>query len=115
MAQSPITLHVLDTSLGKPAAGLKVALERSTSQGWKLLAHGITDDDGRCSQLLPPEAKVEPGVYRIIYETGAYFTAQTLKGFYPHVTVEFEIVASASHYHVPLLLSPFGYTTYRGS
>ena len=111
---SQITTHILDTSLGKPAKGILIRLEQSTFENWSAVASGVTNDDGRISDLLPKETKLAHGNYRIIFEVKSYFEKQNIKSFYPSVTVEFEI-SEDSHYHVPLLLNPFGYSTYRGS
>jgi 5-hydroxyisourate hydrolase len=110
---SGITTHVLDTSRGRPAAGVPVTLERATHSGWQPAGRGTTDADGRASDLLP--ARPDAGRYRLTFDTGAYFHAAGETGFYPEVTVTFEVEGGADHYHVPLLLSPFGYSTYRGS
>lgn len=109
-----ITTHVLDTALGRPARGVPVHLELQEGTGWRELGAGATDDDGRLRTLTPP-GPVAPGRYRIAFDTGAYFAAQAVAGFFPVVEIQFEIVDGAAHYHVPLLLSPFGYSTYRGS
>jgi len=112
---SPITTHVLDTARGCPAAGLEVRLERQAANGqWQPLASGTTDDNGRITDLLAP-GSLSAGRYRIAFATGPYFAQQNVAGFYPQVVVEFEISRPEEHYHVPLLLSPFGYSTYRGS
>jgi 5-hydroxyisourate hydrolase len=112
---SPITTHVLDTSLGRPAAGVPVMLEIRTGEDlWKELSRGVTDADGRISQLLPP-GHLAGGVYRLRFDTDAYFRKQKVQAFYPHVTVEFLVSDAKQHYHVPLLLNPYGYSTYRGS
>ncbi|HEX8617165.1 MAG TPA: hydroxyisourate hydrolase [Thermoanaerobaculia bacterium] len=100
-----ITTHVLDTAQGRPAAGVAVTLSR----GDETLFAGTTDADGR-ARALEPE-RVQPGVYRIVFDTGAY----NPRGFFPSVSIVFTIEDVAQHYHVPLLLSPFGYSTYRGS
>jgi len=114
-AASPITTHVLDTSQGRPAAGVEVQLaRRSPDNRWEVVASGATDADGRITNLLP-SGSLTPGVYCLTFATGAYFHRQGVATFYPTVAVEFQIVSPAEHYHVPLLLSPFGYTTYRGS
>ena len=112
---SAITTHVLDTSLGKPAAGVAVTLEKQEGGAWKPLASGATNADGRAADLLPPNAKLEAGAYRLRFETGAYFRAGGVESFYPLVEINFIVKDAAQHYHVPLLLSPFGYSTYRGS
>jgi 5-hydroxyisourate hydrolase len=112
---SQITTHVLDTSLGRPAGGIAVTLEiEKQSAIWVELARGVTDRDGRLRDLLPPEALLE-GTYRLTFETGQYFGSLTQAAFYPRVTVIFEVRDRSQHYHVPLLLSAHGYTTYRGS
>jgi 5-hydroxyisourate hydrolase len=112
-SKSPITTHVLDTSLGKPAAGLKITLERRTAD-WGFLAKGETNSDGRIPDLLAGK-ELAAGVYRMTFDTAGYFQACQLKGFYPYVQVVFEISELNQHYHIPLLLSPYGYSTYRGS
>jgi 5-hydroxyisourate hydrolase len=113
-----ITTHVLDTSSGRPAAGLRVVLERGgKSSEWQVVGHGETDGDGRLRTLVPNGATVEPGVYRLIFDTRRYFDGRGVKVLYPTVIVTFEVAEGDErpHYHMPLLLSPFGYTTYRGS
>ena len=112
---SQITTHVLDTTLGKPAQDISIVLEQYTLSGaWKQLGSGKTNADGRLPNLLAPGTRVEPGIYHLIFDTGSYFKSLGVKGFYPEVTIAFEIT-DASHYHVPLLLTPYGYSTYRGS
>ncbi len=112
---SAITTHVLDTSLGKPAAGVAVTLEAHSGEGWKTLASGTTNADGRLRDLLPEDYKLAAGTYRLRFETAAYFRARGVEGFYPHIEITFAVKDATQHYHVPLLLSPFGYSTYRGS
>ena len=112
--RSPITTHVLDTATGKPAVGLSIALSRREGQGWTTLAEGKTNADGRITDLLAP-GSLSPGEYRMEFATGDYLAASGRAGFYPRVTVDFTIERTDEHYHVPLLLSPFGYSTYRGS
>lgn len=112
---SQITTHVLDTSIGKPAQNIFITLEQNTSdQNWIALGSGKTNADGRLPRLLSTDTKLNPGIYRLIFDTASYFNTQGIKGFYPHVSIAFEIT-DASHYHVPLLLNPYGYSTYRGS
>lgn len=110
---SPLTTHVLDTAQGRPAQGVPVLLERKTAGRWKLLGRGKTDADGRVQALLPA-GKLPFGVYRLTFDTAAYFRRIRVAGFYPEVAVVFQ-VRDGRHQHVPLLLSPFGYSTYRGS
>ena len=110
---SAVTTHVLDAALGRPAAGVPVRLERPEGHAWAEVAAGATDADGRIPELGPET--LEPGTYRLRFDTAVYFAATGRAGFYPEVTVAFTLVADGGHYHVPLLLSPFAYSTYRGS
>jgi 5-hydroxyisourate hydrolase len=113
---SPITTHVLDTARGRPAEGVAVVLDyQSTEGGWTELARGQTNADGRLMTLLPDGAPLPTGIYRLRFATGAYHAALGVSGFYPEVQVLFQIAGQGVHFHVPLLLSPFGYSTYRGS
>lgn len=114
-----ISTHILDTSRGRPAADVAVSLEWLGANGYELLGEGRTDADGRQRTLVPLDAEGKPrvraGRYRINFAVGAYFAARNEKSFYPSVSIEFEIDAPDEHYHVPLLLNPFGFSTYRGS
>ena len=112
---SAITTHILDISAGAPARGVPVTLERETAEGWEIIGDGVTDDDGRVRDLLEPDAALKTGNYRLIFDTEFYFAREEIEGFYPNVTVAFTVNDASQHYHVPLLLSPFGYSTYRGS
>lgn len=112
--RSPITTHVLDTSRGCPAAGVPVRLERASGDQFLQVGSGITNSDGRVADLLQP-GSLSQGVYRITFDTGAYYDGLGIAGFYPMAQIVFTIRDPAQHYHVPLLLSPFGYSTYRGS
>jgi 5-hydroxyisourate hydrolase len=112
---SGITTHVLDTSRGRPAQGVPVTLEIEAAGGWTLVGKGTTNADGRISDLVSAGATVAPGVYRLIFDTGKYFANDQSESFYPQVAIIFRLADAAQHYHVPLLLSPFGYSTYRGS
>ena len=113
---SGITTHVLDTMRGRPAAGVAVSLARKSGGGWTELAAATSDASGRVANLLPPQVKDPAGTYRLRFDVGAYFASQGdgAAPFYPYIEIVFEI-RDAEHYHVPLLVSPFGYTTYRGS
>lgn len=112
---SQITTHVLDVSKGWPAAGVPVVLEIEDTAGvWKELSRGATDGDGRLRHLLSPDSLVE-GTYRLSFDTGSYFESCKIATLYPRVTVEFQVGDRRGHYHIPLLLSPYGYSTYRGS
>jgi 5-hydroxyisourate hydrolase len=113
---SPITTHVLDTSRGRPAAGIHVVLSRRDDEGsFAEIGRGVTDDDGRLKSLLADDHTLSPGVYRIVFQTGAYYAETGVEGFYPEAVIVFEVRGASEHYHVPLLLSPWGYSTYRGS
>jgi len=106
---SAITTHVLDTSRGRPAAGIRVTLEaQAVDGGWEISGRGVTDADGRARSLLPEGATLATGVYRLTFDN-------LPEGLYPQVTIAFRVTDPSSHYHIPLLLSPYGYTTYRGS
>ena len=111
---SQLTTHVLDTSIGKPGANITIRLMNKINDGWQTIAQGVTDADGRISDLLPPEKKLTPGIYKLVFETGNYFASNNVKGFYPEVEIQFTVFDD-THYHVPLLINPFGYSTYRGS
>ena len=112
---SGISTHVLDTARGRPAAGVAVSLARKSGNGWTELAAASTDAGGRVGNLLP-QVKDPAGTYRLRFDVGAYFASQGdgAAPFYPYIDIVFEI-RDTEHYHVPLLVSPFGYTTYRGS
>ena len=109
-----ISTHVLDTARGRPAAGLAVTLSRRAGNDrWSVVGKGVTDDDGRVADLAPE--RIEVGDYRLEFSTAAYFKAAGTKAFYPEVSVVFTVSDAGAHHHVPLLLSPFGYSTYRGT
>lgn len=109
-----ITTHVLDTALGKPAAGVPIRLERCSNGGVETIGQGTTNEDGRVTDLLSVHP-FEAGEYIMHFETATYFTASGRESFYPVVSVRFVVTDATQHHHVPLLLSPFGYSTYRGS
>ena len=110
-----ISTHVLDTSLGLPAPGILVTLEAFEAGGWTGLRTAVTDADGRCRQMLPEELELVAGFYRLRFATGDYFAGLEIAGLYPWVEITFEVREGETHYHVPLLLTANGYTTYRGS
>ena len=112
---SAITTHVLDTSRGRPAGGVPVTLEVRDSDAWRHVGGGVTDADGRLRTLMEDGLQLSPGVYRLVFETATYFRDIGLNTFYPRVVVEFVVIEGELHYHVPLLVSPFGYSTYRGT
>lgn len=109
-----ISTHVLDITRGRPAQGVPVTLEKKDGGAFARLTAGSTDADGRIKELVP-EGKLTEGTYRITFDTGAYFSGLGVEGFYPEAAIVFLIKDAQAHYHVPLLLSPFGYSTYRGS
>ena len=114
---SRITTHVLDTSAGRPAEGVPVTLERAdpNGAGWEVVGRGTTDADGRQRELAPNGRRLAGGTYRLTFDTGAYFTRSGRQAFFPEVSVVFAIEEGEEHLHVPLLLNPYGYSTYRGS
>jgi len=113
---SAISTHVLDLSRGLPAPGVAVSLEiHRQDRGWVKLASIATDADGRVQNFLNPGSALDPGRYRLTFAVGEYFRARGEATFYPEVPIEFEVRDASQRYHVPLLLSPFGYSTYRGS
>ncbi|MBE7437603.1 MAG: hydroxyisourate hydrolase [Spirochaetales bacterium] len=111
---SAITTHILDLSTGRPAAGVRIVLE-ILEGSWQALGHGETDADGRLKSLLPPGTTLKNCVYRLTFATGSYLEKTAGHAFYPEVQISFQARSSEGHYHIPLLLSPFGYSTYRGS
>lgn len=114
--RSPITTHVLDTSRGRPAADILVVLEHQVAGGdWKFLGSDHTNSDGRATALLATDAVLEAGVYRLTFAADQYFAAANVQSFYASIPIVFRVEKDGGHYHVPLLLSPFGYSTYRGS
>jgi 5-hydroxyisourate hydrolase len=113
---SGISTHILDTASGKPAAGVAVFLSRADgSDAWQTLSSQHTDADGRCRQLIPANASLVAGQYRLRFETGTYYAAQSLEGLYPFVEITFAVRETDTHLHIPLLLTANGYTTYRGT
>lgn len=109
-----LTTHVLNTSIGKPGKDITIRLKTNISESWQTMAQGVTNADGRIADLLPPEKILTTGNYKMVFETAKYFATNNTKGFYPEVEISFSITDDA-HYHVPLLINPFGYSTYRGS
>ncbi|MFI5133082.1 MAG: hydroxyisourate hydrolase [Chitinophagales bacterium] len=111
---SQLTTHILDTTQGRPADGVIVILYQQQLKGWIEIAKGITNSDGRVASLLKKDVLLEHGIYKLKFETQEYFNQLAVQTFYPYVEIVFDIT-SEEHYHVPLLLSPYGYSTYRGS
>jgi 5-hydroxyisourate hydrolase len=111
---SGITTHILDTSVGRPAAGVTVRLSALTGGDWHEVSHRTTGADGR-AELTEPGQALSSGEYCVRFGVADYFAARTKESFYPAITIRFTVTDPAEHYHVPLLLSPYGYSTYRGS
>ena len=111
---SQITTHVLDTSTGIPGAAISIRLQALHNNVWQTIAQGITNNDGRIPDLLPQGRNLKPDTYKMVFDTGSYYSEQKTKTFYPKVEIIFSI-SDETHYHVPLLVNPFGYSTYRGS
>jgi 5-hydroxyisourate hydrolase len=110
-----ISTHVLDVSIGRPAPSVSVQLQRQDGTAWTDVSKGATDKDGRVPALLPAAAPPAAGTYRLTFDVGAYFHQRGIESFYANVSIDFLVRDTAVHYHVPLLLSPYGYSTYRGS
>ena len=112
---SAITTHILDTSRGRPAAGVEVRLSRLDGEDWSHLGSDLTDSDGRVRDLIEAGEPLLPGIYRLHFDIGAYFRELGVAAFFPFAEIAFRVRDERQHYHVPLLLNPFGYSTYRGS
>jgi 5-hydroxyisourate hydrolase len=110
-----ISTHILDTSLGRPAAGVSVTLAYMTNGLWAQLNDAVTDANGRCLHLLPQMQALQSGFYRIHFKTEMYYQQNHLEGLYPYIEIVFTVSECQQHYHIPLLLTANGYTTYRGS
>ncbi len=111
---SQITTHILDTATGKPVTGVTIILYQQQNGKWKAIGKGVTNEDGRVTDLLAKDFVVPLGNYKMKFETKEYFDKQFIQAFYPYIEIVFEI-KNIEHYHIPLLLNAFGYTTYRGS
>ena len=112
---SQITTHILDTAVGKPAEGIPISLSQLIENQWQQLGEGTTNGDGRVGHLLSEDTLLKAGRYKVFFNIEAYFKAQRIAAFYPYAEIVFDIEGDGQHYHIPLLLSPFGYSTYRGS
>lgn len=110
-----LSTHVLDTSIGRPAGSVMVQLQRQNGAGWIDVSRAVTDRDGRVATMLPSTMAGGAGGYRLTFEVGDYFNTRGVESFYSRVSIDFVVRDAAAHYHVPLLVSPYGYSTYRGS
>jgi|SRR5215471_20875541 len=110
-----VSTHVLDTSIGRPASAVTVALQAQQTGAWIDISRDATNADGRAAALVPVGRALPAGNYRLIFRVGEYFARRGLESFYGDISVEFVVRDAASHYHVPLLVSPYGYSTYRGT
>ncbi|PYY89570.1 hydroxyisourate hydrolase [Pseudomonas sp. TKO26] len=114
-AGNPLSVHVLNLENGLPSPGVKVTLEQHVGQEWKALSEGVTNEQGRISELFPTGQALTAGEYRVVFKTGDYFKQAKRDTFFPEIPVIFEVKQTEQHYHIPLLLSPYGFSTYRGS
>lgn len=113
--KNPLSVHVLNLQTGSPTSGIEVELDQKQNNNWVKLATGKTDSNGRISALFPEDKKASAGSYRVVFKTGDYYKMSNQKTFFPEIPVEFNMENNGEHYHIPLLLSPFGYSTYRGN
>lgn len=114
-AGNPLSVHVLNTQDGLPSPGVNVVLERMENGIWSELSSATTDPQGRVRDLFPPDSKLEQGIYKVTFQTGPWFAARNIATFFPEIPIIFQVDGTLDHYHIPLLLSPFGYSTYRGN
>ncbi|AMB81520.1 MULTISPECIES: hydroxyisourate hydrolase [Pseudomonas] len=114
-AGNPLSVHVLNLENGLPSPGVNVTLEKHVGQNWQPLAQGVTNEQGRIGELFPEKQAMEAGQYRVVFKTGEYFKKAGRDTFFPEIPVIFEVKNADQHYHIPLLLSPYGFSTYRGS
>jgi 5-hydroxyisourate hydrolase len=114
-APNPLSVHVLNLVSGTPSPGIEVTLERHQGADWQPLAQGTTNEQGRISELFPAGSTLTAGQYRVVFKTGDYYKRLHQDTFFPEVPVIFDVKQTDQHYHIPLLLSPYGFSTYRGS
>lgn len=114
-ADNPLSVHVLNLNDGLPSPDVKVTLEKRNGQQWTALNDGVTNQQGRITALYPQDKALEKGTYRVTFKTGDWFEAHDTASFFPEVPVIFEVDGTVPHYHIPLLLSPYGFSTYRGN
>ncbi|SER26607.1 MULTISPECIES: hydroxyisourate hydrolase [Pseudomonas] len=114
-ANNPLSVHVLNLETGVPSSGVNVTLERHMGEAWQPLAQGTTNEQGRIAELYPSDKPLQKGEYRVVFKTGEYYKKTGHETFFPEIPVIFEVKQTDQHYHIPLLLSPYGFSTYRGS
>lgn len=114
-ASNPLSVHVLNTQDGLPSPGVNVVLEHMDNGTWTELSAATTDPQGRVRDLFPPDTALEQGIYKVTFKTGPWFAARNIDTFFPEIPIIFQVDGTLDHYHIPLLLSPFGYSTYRGN
>ena len=114
-ADNPLSVHVLNLNDGLPSPDVKVTLEKQNGKQWTALNDGVTNQQGRITALYPQDKALEKGTYRVTFKTGDWFEAHDTASFFPEVPVIFEVDGTVPHYHIPLLLSPYGFSTYRGN
>lgn len=114
-AGNPLSVHVLNLETGLPSPGITVTLEQHVGSDWKLLSQGVTNEQGRIGELFPARQPLTAGEYRVVFKTGEYFKQTGRETFFPEIPVIFQARQTDQHYHIPLLLSPYGFSTYRGS
>ncbi|WP_324833943.1 hydroxyisourate hydrolase [Pseudomonas saxonica] len=114
-AGNPLSVHVLNLENGLPSPGVNVTLEKHVGKDWQSLSQGVTNEQGRIGELFPAKQALEAGEYRVVFKTGEYFKKVGRDTFFPEIPVIFEVKNVDQHYHIPLLLSPYGFSTYRGS
>ena len=115
LAANPLSVHILDLQSGTPTAGVTVTLEQKTGNDWRQLASGVTNAQGRIAEMYPADKTMDKGDYRIVFKTGEHYTRLKQETFFPEIPVQFHVEKTDQHYHIPLLLSPFGFSTYRGN
>lgn len=114
-AKNPLSVHVLNLQSGTPTPGIEVELDQKQNNDWIKLGSGVTDQNGRINSLFPQDKSLKSGIYRVIFKTGDYYKQINQKTLFPEIPVEFAMESQNGHYHIPLLLSPYGYSTYRGN
>ncbi|WJF89380.1 hydroxyisourate hydrolase [Paraburkholderia bonniea] len=112
---NPLSVHILSLQTGTPVSGVTVTLEQKEGDKWQELNHAETNAQGRVTELFPADKTFKTGDYRVVFKTGAYYQSIKQDTFFPEIPVPFRVQNAGQHYHIPLLLSPYGYSTYRGN